>query len=87
MFAYLKTGIDGLDGILAGGIRYPDDSAAFACIAGGPGTGKTLLALEMITRAFLDGEDGSTTSTIPSSTRPKACAERSKATSIGFGVA
>jgi KaiC/GvpD/RAD55 family RecA-like ATPase len=60
VFAYLKTGIDGLDGILAGGIRYPDDSAAFACIAGGPGTGKTLLALEMITRAFLDGEDGST---------------------------
>lgn len=60
MFSYLKTGIDGLDGILAGGIRYPEDSAAFVCLAGGPGTGKTLLALEMVVRAFLDGEDGST---------------------------
>lgn len=60
MFAYLKTRIDGLDGILAGGIRYPEDAAAFVCLAGGPGTGKTLLALEMVTRAFLNGEDGST---------------------------
>ncbi len=59
-FATLKTGIDGLDGILAGGIRYPDDAAAFVCIAGGPGTGKTLLALEMIVRAWLDAEPGST---------------------------
>jgi len=59
-FALLKTGIDGLDGILGGGIRYPDDSAAFLCIAGGPGTGKTLLALEMVVRAWLDAEDGAT---------------------------
>lgn len=57
-FAILKTGIDGLDGILGGGIRYPDDSAAFVCLAGGPGTGKTLLALEMVVRAWLDGDDG-----------------------------
>ena len=57
-FATLKTGIDGLDGILGGGIRYPDDAAAFACIAGGPGTGKTLLALEMVVRAWLTAEDG-----------------------------
>jgi KaiC/GvpD/RAD55 family RecA-like ATPase len=60
VFSYLKTGIDGLDGVLAGGIRYPADSAAFCCIGGGPGTGKTLLALEIISRAFLDGDDGST---------------------------
>jgi KaiC/GvpD/RAD55 family RecA-like ATPase len=60
VFAYLKTGIDGLDGVLAGGIRYPDDSGAFVCIGGGPGTGKTLLALEIISRAFLDGHDGTT---------------------------
>ncbi|MBL9079499.1 MAG: AAA family ATPase [Planctomycetes bacterium] len=59
-FATLKTGIDGLDGILGGGIRYPDDGAAFVCLAGGPGTGKTLLALELIVRAWLDGADGAT---------------------------
>lgn len=59
-FSILKTGIDGLDGILGGGIRYPSDSAAFVCISGGPGTGKTLLALEMAARAWLEGEDGST---------------------------
>lgn len=59
-FALLKTGIDGLDGILGGGIRYPDDGAAFLCLAGGPGTGKTLLALEMVVRAWLDAEDGAT---------------------------
>jgi KaiC/GvpD/RAD55 family RecA-like ATPase len=57
-FTTLKTGIDGLDGILGGGIRYPDDAAAFACIAGGPGTGKTLLALEMIVRAWLAETEG-----------------------------
>ena len=57
-FATLQTGIDGLDGILGGGIRYPDDAAAFACIAGGPGTGKTMLALEMVVRAWLSGEAG-----------------------------
>jgi KaiC/GvpD/RAD55 family RecA-like ATPase len=59
-FATLKTGIDGLDGILGGGIRYPDDSAAFVCLAGGPGTGKTLLALELVVRAWLDADDGAT---------------------------
>ncbi len=57
-FATLKTGIDGLDGILGGGIRYPDDAAAFVCLAGGPGTGKTLLALELVVRAWLGARDG-----------------------------
>lgn len=60
MFSILKTHIDGLDAILGGGIRYPSDSTAFAFITGGPGTGKTLLALEMATRAWLHGEDGTT---------------------------
>ncbi len=59
-FANLRTGIDGLDGILAGGIRYPDDGAVFLCLAGGPGTGKTLLALEMVVRAWLAAEDDAT---------------------------
>ena len=31
-----------------------------AIITGGPGTGKTLLGLEVVARAWLDGEDGST---------------------------
>ena len=57
-FVTLKTGIDGLDGILGGGMRYPDDAAAFVCLAGGPGTGKTLLALEMVVRAWLTAGDG-----------------------------
>jgi KaiC/GvpD/RAD55 family RecA-like ATPase len=59
-FATLKTGIDGLDGILGGGIRYPDDAAVFLCLAGGPGTGKTLLALELVVRAWLDDQNGAT---------------------------
>jgi KaiC/GvpD/RAD55 family RecA-like ATPase len=32
----------------------------FLCLAGGPGTGKTLLALEMIVRAWLAAQDGAT---------------------------
>lgn len=59
-FATLKTGIDGLDGILGGGVRYPDDAAVFLCLAGGPGTGKTLLALELVVRAWLDDPGGAT---------------------------
>lgn len=60
MFATLTTGIDGLDAILSGGIRYPASASAFIFINGGPGTGKTLLALEMIARAWLEAEDGAT---------------------------
>jgi len=60
VFDVLKTGIDGLDAILGGGIRYPAEDAAFLFVSGGPGTGKTLLGLEMVTRAWLHGDDGST---------------------------
>lgn len=60
MFDLLKTRIDGLDAVLGGGIRYPADTAAFVFITGGPGTGKTLLALEVIARAWQAGADGST---------------------------
>jgi KaiC/GvpD/RAD55 family RecA-like ATPase len=59
-FATWKTRIDGLDGILGGGVRYPDDGAVFLCIAGGPGTGKTMLALETIVRSWLSDRDGAT---------------------------
>lgn len=59
-FLTLQTGIDGLDGILGGGVRYPDDAAVFLCLSGGPGTGKTLLALELIVRAWLRATDGAT---------------------------
>jgi KaiC/GvpD/RAD55 family RecA-like ATPase len=60
VFEVLRTGIDGLDAILAGGIRYPGQTAAFVYVTGGAGTGKTVLALEMITRAWLEGVDGGT---------------------------
>lgn len=60
MFEFLKTGIDGLDGLLGGGIRYPAESSAFVFATGGAGSGKTMLALEMLTRAWLKGEHGST---------------------------
>ncbi|MGA1606025.1 MAG: RAD55 family ATPase [Planctomycetota bacterium] len=60
MFEVLKTGIDGLDAILAGGVRYPAGGAAFVFVTGGPGSGKTLLGLEMVARQWLDGPPDST---------------------------
>ncbi len=60
MFDILRTGIDGLDAILGGGIRYPADTAAFLFVTGGPGTGKSMLGLEMVSRAWLAAEDGAT---------------------------
>ena len=58
MFETLKTGIKELDLILGGGLRYPKDSAAFAFITGGPGTGKTILGLEIMTRCWRAREEG-----------------------------
>ena len=60
MFDYLKTGIDGLDAILGGGIRYPADRSCFVFVSGGPGSGKTVLGLELLTRAWLGAADGMT---------------------------
>lgn len=60
MFDVLQTGIDGLDAILGGGIRYPAGSAAFVFVTGGPGSGKTVLTLELVVRAWLEAEDGTT---------------------------
>jgi KaiC/GvpD/RAD55 family RecA-like ATPase len=60
MFDTFPTGIDGLDTLLCGGIRYPAGTAVFVFITGGPGSGKTLLALELATRAWLGAPDGST---------------------------
>lgn len=60
MFDVLKTGIDGLDAILGGGIRYPTGSAAFVFVTGGPGSGKTVLTLELAVRAWLEAPDGAT---------------------------
>ncbi len=60
MFDVLKTGIDGLDAILGGGIRYPAGGAAFVFLTGGAGSGKTVLALELAARAWLEVDDGST---------------------------
>ncbi|MEO0479466.1 MAG: ATPase domain-containing protein [Planctomycetota bacterium] len=59
MFSVLPTHIDGLDAILAGGIRYPEDGSAFVFLTGGPGSGKTVLALELVARQWLAAEDDS----------------------------
>lgn len=60
MFEVLRTRIDGLDAVLAGGIRYPSGGAAFVFVTGGPGSGKTVLGLELVARQWLAGEDQST---------------------------
>jgi KaiC/GvpD/RAD55 family RecA-like ATPase len=54
-----QTGIDGLDLILDGCLRAPEDGSLFIAILGGAGTGKTNLALEFAVRALqsLDGSD------------------------------
>jgi circadian clock protein KaiC len=50
----VKTGIKGLDDMLAGGLpRYRS-----FIVCGGPGTGKTLFCLEYLYRGALDGENG-----------------------------
>lgn len=61
MFETLSTGIDGLDAILGGGIRYPEDTAAFIFVTGDTGTGKTLLGLELVTRAWWADDRGGRT--------------------------
>ncbi|MEQ8767741.1 MAG: ATPase domain-containing protein [Planctomycetota bacterium] len=50
----LRTRIDGLDALLNGGIRYPHEGSAFVLLSGGAGTGKSLLALELTVRSFLE---------------------------------
>jgi len=63
MSAYdrLPTDIDGLDLLLDGGLRHPRDGSVFLVILGGPGSGKTHLALELAVRtlARLSGNGGS----------------------------
>jgi KaiC/GvpD/RAD55 family RecA-like ATPase len=57
----LPTDIDGLDLLLDGGLRYPRDGSIFLVILGGPGSGKTHLALEIAVRTLrrLTGNGGS----------------------------
>ncbi|MEZ5987996.1 MAG: ATPase domain-containing protein [Planctomycetota bacterium] len=61
MFSTIQTGIDGLDAILGGGIRFPSDSAAFMFVTGEPGAGKTLLGLEFLVRAWWSDDRGGRT--------------------------
>jgi len=63
MSAYdrLPTDIDGLDLLLDGGLRFPRGGSVFMVILGGPGSGKTHVALEIATRtlARIEGNGGS----------------------------
>src|SRR5436190_23999532 len=60
MSAYLRlpTDIDGLDLLLNGGLRFPRDGSIFTVILGGPGTGKTHLALELAVRMLKSPAEG-----------------------------
>ncbi len=51
--AQIQTNIDGLDLILDGGLRHPAQGSLFVVILGGPGTGKTNLALELTVRTLI----------------------------------
>jgi KaiC/GvpD/RAD55 family RecA-like ATPase len=57
--AYLRlpTGIDGLDLLLDGGLRYPASGSIFLVILGGPGSGKTHFALELAVRTLARERD------------------------------
>jgi circadian clock protein KaiC len=54
MMERIKTGIEGLDELLKGGV--PDHHHVLVC--GGPGTGKTLLCMEFLYRGAKLGEKG-----------------------------
>ena len=54
MIERIKTGIEGLDELLKGGV--PDHHHVLVC--GGPGTGKTLLCIEFLYRGAKLGEKG-----------------------------
>ena len=53
-FVHCRTGIDGLDHVTAGGLPQ----GRTTLVAGGPGCGKTLLALEFLVRGIERGEPG-----------------------------
>jgi KaiC/GvpD/RAD55 family RecA-like ATPase len=50
----VPTGVVGLDKMFGGG--FPENSAII--VAGGPGSGKTILSIQFLMRGVMDGEDG-----------------------------
>ncbi len=73
----VPTGIRGLDEVLAGGLP----AGRTTLVSGGPGTGKTVLALEFLYRAALEGEPG-----VLVSFEERDVALRANAASLGWDV-
>lgn len=76
--AKVPTGVEGLDEVLAGG--FPQ--GRLTVITGGPGTGKSLFALESLYRAALKGERG-----IFVSLEEPASSIRENAATLGWDLA
>ena len=72
----LRTGIDSLDAILSGGIRFHKSAGLLGVITGAAGTGKSLLAMELCTKfACQQSEVGRPRSAIYASQDPPQLAE------------
>ena len=57
----IRTGIDGLDLILDGGLRHPAEGSLMIFVLGGPGSGKTHMALELTVRMLREAKGAGAT--------------------------